>query len=86
MAWNAWQAMVHPDLIRGFPDSISLAFLCALTSVAEMSGSGAGSEAATKSLPSVPPRVSATMFGSLMVQTQVTSWRIGITYRTYRAK
>ena len=43
MAWNAWQAMVHPDLIRGFSDSISLAFLCALTSVAEMSGSGAGS-------------------------------------------
>ena len=28
--------MVHPDLIRGFPDSISRAFLCASTSVAEM--------------------------------------------------
>ena len=78
--------MVHPDLIRGFPDSISRAFLCASTSVTEMSGSGAGSEAATKSLPSVPPRVSATMFGSLMVHTQVTSWSIVITYRTYLAK
>ena len=32
----------------------------------------------------MPPRVNATMFGSLSVHTQVTSCRIGSTYSTYR--
>lgn len=51
-----------------------------------MSGSGAGSEAATKSRLRFRHGLSATMFGSLMVHTQVTSWSIVITYRTYLAK